>query len=213
MINSSSYQLFFDELDFGEIIKQVNLVSSSELRDEIKLRKSGELLYQGSLSLLGRINNILGASKQQPIDSTETKIDFSFNLFLSSCTQHRVNTSFVSKYLTPQPRAKYVRQEDRRITSLSPTDFVELFDVEEFAATVSLAHDEDINSWLDLVEVFLENNRDVCKLPEIAQKTNLSKVQVFIALLFGNFEILQSGGFYSEIRIRLSASLDTTSIC
>ncbi len=190
-----------DPLDFGKIIKKVNWVSSSNLRDEVKLRKSGELIYQGSLSILELANIILSESKQESIDSTETKIDASFNLFLASCTQQSVNTSFLSKYLITQPKAKYVRSETRIIKSLVPAGFVELFDPEEFTATVSLAHDEDIDSWLNLVKICLEKNKDVCTLSQIAKKTNLSKVQVFLTLLFGNFEILQVGGFYGEIRI------------
>ncbi|MDJ0650536.1 MAG: hypothetical protein QNJ60_17730 [Xenococcaceae cyanobacterium MO_188.B19] len=37
---------------FNSIIKQVNSISSSSLSDEVKLRRSGELFYQGSQTLL-----------------------------------------------------------------------------------------------------------------------------------------------------------------
>jgi len=56
------------DYSFSSIIQQVNLIDSSQLRDEIKLRRSGELIYQGSVSLLAQVEEALEIAGQQDLD-------------------------------------------------------------------------------------------------------------------------------------------------
>ena len=76
------------DYSFENIIKQVNSISSSALSNEVKLRRSGELFYQGSQTLLLQAEKMLESALQQEVDLTDTKIDSSFSLFLASLTQH-----------------------------------------------------------------------------------------------------------------------------
>lgn len=69
----------------------------------------------------------------------------------------------------------------------------------------TLAHDEDINSWINLVFECLEANAEVSTLAQIAKITNLSIAQVFVSLLFGDFELLQSGDFYEGLAIEVKS--------
>ncbi len=47
------------DYSFKNIIKQVNSISSSALSNEVKLRRSGELFYQGSQTLLAQAEKIV----------------------------------------------------------------------------------------------------------------------------------------------------------
>ena len=191
---------------FSSIIQQVKLIDSSQLRDEIKLRRSGELFYQGSVSLLAQAEAALENAQQQGIDLTDTPIDNSFEQFLASLTQQSISTSFLQKYLKPQIRSKYERETFHKIQSLTSSEAVGLFDLDLIESEViSLAHDEDINAWIERVTECLETNVEISTLPQIAKATNLSIAQVFISLLFGDFELVQSGDFYEgfEIQVKL----------
>ena len=191
---------------FGCIIKQVNLIDSSHLRDEIKLRRSGELFYQGSLSILAQAEAALENAKKQDANSTDTSIDNSFGQFLASLTQQIISTSFLQKYLKPQIRTKNERAESTHIKILTTAEAVNLFDLDLFeSGVVSLAHDEDINAWIDVVTKCLETNVEISTLPQIAKTTDLSIAQVFISLLFGNFELVQLGNFYEGFKIEVKS--------
>ncbi len=63
------------DYSLSSIIKQVNSISSSSLSDEVKLRRSGELFYQGSQTLLLQAEKILEAARAQEVDLTDTKVD------------------------------------------------------------------------------------------------------------------------------------------
>ncbi len=187
---------------FSSIIQQVNLIDSSGLRDEIKLRRSGELFYQGSLSILARAEAALKNSRQPEIDATDTKIDSSFSLFIASLTQQCVSTNFLKKYLQSQVRAVYQRESPVRIQSLTSTEAIEKYSLDLISSEVSsLAYDENINAWIDKVFGCLRNDPQINTLAQIVRATDLSTAQVFISLLFGEFELNQTGDFYDEFEI------------
>lgn len=191
------------DYSFSSIIQQVNLIDSSQLRDEIKLRRSGELFYQGSVGLLKQAEAALEIAQQQEINLIDTKIDDSFSQFLASLTQQSISNSFLQKYLKPQIRTKYEREESTYIKSLTTTEAVNLFDLDLFEReVVSLAHDEDINAWIDIVTKCLETNPKIGTMLQIVEATNLSIAQVFISLLFSDYELIQRNNFYGEIEIK-----------
>ena len=193
---------------FSSIIQQVNLIDSSGLRDEIKLRRSGELFYQGSLSILARAEAALEDSRQPKIDATDTKIDSSFSLFLASLTQQCVSTNFLEKYLQPQVRAVYQRESSVRLQSLTSAEAIEKYSLDQISSEVSsLAYDENINAWIEKVLGCLRNNPQVNTLTQIVRATDLSTAQVFIALLFGNFELVPSEDFYEGFEIRVRSTI------
>ena len=72
---------------FSDIIQQVNIIDSSYLKDEIKLRRTGELFYLGSVCLLAQAEAALENAQQDNIDLINTPIDNSFCQFLASLTQ------------------------------------------------------------------------------------------------------------------------------
>ena len=194
------------DYSFNNIIKQVNLIDSSHLRDEIKLRRSGELFYQGSMSLLAQAEAAFENAQQENIDLPDTLIDNCFGQFLASLTQQSISTLFLQKYLKPQIKSKYEREISVKIQSLTSSEAVGLFDLGLIESEViSLAHDEDINAWIDLVTKCLETNVEISTLPQIAKATNLSIAQVFISLLFGDFELVQSGDFYEGFKIEVKS--------
>lgn len=58
---------------------------------------------------------------------------------------------------------------------------------------IELAHSEDIELWIEIVAAALTQPMG---LNELVEKLDLSVVQVWIALMFGGFEIERSGDFY-----------------
>ncbi|WP_019505957.1 hypothetical protein [Pleurocapsa sp. PCC 7319] len=197
------------DYSFSAIIQQVNKIDSSHIKDEIKLRRTGELFYLGSVCLLAQAEAALENAQQDNVDLTDTPIDNSFCQFLASLTQQSISTSFLQKYLKPQSRAKYQRETSVKIQSLTSSEAVGLFDLDLIEPQViSLAHNENINAWIERITKCLESNIEINTLPQISKATALSIAQVFISLLFGDFELLQSGDFYEgfaiEVRSRTS---------
>jgi hypothetical protein len=192
------------DYSFGDIIQQVNKIDSSHLKDEIKLRRTGELFYLGSVCLLAQAEAALENAQQDNVDLTDTPIDNSFCQFLASLTQQSISTTFLQRYLKPQSRVKYERETFHKIQSLTSSEAVGLFDLDLIEPQViSLAHDENINVWVQRVTKCLESNIEIGTLPQIAKATDLSIAQVFISLLFGDFELLQSGDFYEGLAIEV----------
>lgn len=187
---------------FSSIIQQVNQIARSGLRDELKLRHAGELFYQGSLSILARAEAALEDSRQPEIELTDTKIDSSFSLFLVSLTQQSISTNFLQKYLKPKVRGTYQRESSVAIQALTSSEAIEKYSLERISSEVnSLAYDENINAWIDKVLGCLKNNPQVNTLAQIVRATDLSTAQVFISLLFGEFELNRTGNFYDGFEI------------
>ena len=191
-------------ISFSQLIHKVDIIESACIRDEVKLRRSGELIHLGSEQILQKANTLLEKSQQSPVDRTDTLIDRSFGNFLSSLTQQSISTNFIAKYLQPQIRADYQREITRSIKFLSATEALnelaeDLIESEIF----TLAHDENIEVWIELVERHLKLYPETNTLPEIAKLNNLTLAQAFVAALFGNFEIEQLGGFYGVAKLKL----------
>ncbi|PSB05976.1 hypothetical protein C7B62_24015 [Pleurocapsa sp. CCALA 161] len=173
------------------------------MRDEIKLRRSGELFYQGSINLLEQVKIALAVAQQQEINLADTSIDNSFSQFLFSLTQQSISTSFLTKYLIPQPKTAYQRESSIKTQVLSSTEAISLLKADLIESEViSLAHDEDINAWIDQVRRCLETNPQIDTMLQIVEATDLSIVQVFISLLFSDYELIQRNNFYGEIEIK-----------
>ena len=194
------------DISFTQLIQKVDAVSSTCVRDEVKLRRSGELIYLGSEQILQKADTLLEKSQQLEIDETDTQIDNSFNNFLASLTQQSISTLFLTKYLQPRPITDYHREITKSIKFLSATEALDELAEDLLESEIfTLAHDEDINSWINLVFECLEANAEVSTLAQIAKITNLSIAQVFVSLLFGDFELLQSGDFYEGLAIEVKS--------
>ncbi|MGV2831788.1 hypothetical protein [Myxosarcina sp. GI1(2024)] len=191
-------------ISFTQLIQKVDAVSSACIRDEVKLRRSGELIYFGSEQILERANTLLEKSQRSQVDETDTQIDRSFSEFLASLTQQSVSTVFLAKYLQPQRRADYHRETTKLIKFLSATEALDVIAEDLFESEVfTLAHDENIEVWVESVERHLKLYPKVNTLPEIAKSNDLTLAQTFVAALFGNFKIEQSGGFYEVEQLKL----------
>ena len=192
------------DIPFAQLIQQVDKIQSATIPDEIKLRRSGELICFVSEQILQKAKTLLENQERSPVTQADTQIDRSFSNFLSSLTQQSISTNFIAKYLQPQIRAEYQREITRSIKFLSATEALDelaenLIESEIF----TLAHDENIEVWIESVERHLKLYPETNTLPEIAKSNNLTLAQAFVAALFGNFEIEQRGEFYEVDRLKL----------
>ena len=192
------------DIPFAQLIQQVDKIQSATIPDEIKLRRSGELICFVSEQILQKAKNLLEKSQRSQVTQADTQIDRSFSNFLSSLTQQSISTYFIAKYLQPQQRADYYREITRSIKFLSATEALDelaedLIESEVFA----LAHDENIEVWIESVEQHLKLYPEINTLPEIAKLNGLTLAQTFIAALFGNFQIKHFGGFYEVRQLKL----------
>ncbi len=191
-------------IPFAQLIQQVDKIQSATIPDEIKLRRSGELICFGSEQILQKAKSLLEKSQRSQVDEADTQIDQSFSDFLVSLSQQSISTNFLAKYLQPQVRADYHREITRSIKFLSATEALdELAEVCIESEIFTLAHDEKIEVWIELVERHLKLYPETNTLPEIAKLNNLTLAQAFVAALFGNFKIEQLGGFYDVARLKL----------
>ncbi|MEN9518990.1 MAG: hypothetical protein RLZZ381_1578 [Cyanobacteriota bacterium] len=181
----------------------MDTVQCACIRDEVKLRRSGELIYFISEQILDQANALLENSQQTEVDEIDTKIDCSFSDFIKSLTQQSISTNFMLEYLQPQPKADYQRETTRSIKFLSVQEALEELAEDLIESEIfTLAHDENIEVWIDLVDRHLQLYPEVNTLPKIAKLNDLTLAQAFVAALFGNFKIKQIGDFYeSEINI------------
>jgi hypothetical protein len=208
------------EYSFKELIKRVDAVESSVIPDEIKLKRLGALIYQGSLNLLAQAESILENTRYSEVEQGDTKIDCRFSQFLLSLTQQSVSTNFLNKYLRPTPKAKYeredamfeetsnisaVREATVKIQSLTASEALSEFEL-DLIEVISLAHDENIDDWITLVTECIKSDPQIKSLPQITQATSLSSSQVFISLLFGDFSLKQNGSFYEGDSIQVQKS-------
>ena len=191
-------------ISFSQLIHKVDIIESACIRDEVKLKRSGELIHLGSEQILQKANTLLEKLQQLPVDRTDTQIDRSFSNFLSSLTQQSISTYFIAKYLQPQRRADYHRETTKSIKFLSATEALDELEEDLIESEIfTLAHDENIEVWIESVERHLKLYPEINTLPKIAKLNNLTLAQVFVAALFGNFEIEQRGEFYEVDRLKL----------
>jgi chromatin segregation and condensation protein Rec8/ScpA/Scc1 (kleisin family) len=192
------------DIPFVQLIQQVDDIQSATISDEVKLRRSGELIYFVSEQILQKANALLEKSQQSQVDEIDTKIDRSFSDFLASLTQQSTSTLFLVKYLQPQIKANYQRETKRSINFFSATEALnelaeDLIESEIF----TLAHDENIEVWIESVERHLKLYPEVNTLPVIAKLNDLTLAQAFVAALFGNFKVEQLGNFYEVEQLKL----------
>jgi hypothetical protein len=192
------------DIPFAQLIQQVDSIQSGTISDEVKLRRSGELIYFVSEQILDKAKALLEKSQQSEVDETDTKIDRSFSDFLTSLTQQSIFTVFLAKYLQPQPKVDYQREGTRSIKFLSATEALdELAEDLVESEIFTLAYDENIEVWIESVERHLKLHPKVNTLPKIAQLNDLTLAQAFVAALFGNFRLEQFGDFYEVNQLKL----------
>ena len=75
----------------------------------------------------------------------------------------------------------------------------DLIESEVFA----LAHDENIEVWIESVERHLKLHPKANTITEIAKSNELTLAQAFVAALFGHFKIKQLGDFYEVEGLKL----------
>ena len=191
-------------IPFAQLIQQVDKIQSATIPDEIKLRRSGELICFVSEQILQKAKILLEKSQQSEVDETDTQIDGGFSEFLASLTQQSISTNFLAKYLEPQPKTDYQRGANRSLQLLSPTEALDELAKDLLESEVfTLAHDENIEVWIESVKRHLELYPEINTLPKIAKLNDLTLAQAFVAALFGNFKIEQRGGFYEVKQLKL----------
>lgn len=211
-------------ISFTQLIKKVDVIESACIRDEVKLRRSGELIHLVSEQILQKANTLLEKLHSSGIDETDTKVDRSFSNFLVSLTQQSISTLFLAKYLQPQQKAEYYRETTKSVKFLSATEALDelaeniveqgsvvgfpdhtqvLLESEIFA----LAHDENIEVWIESVKQHLKLHPKIDTLPDIARLNELTLAQTFVAALFGNFQLEQTGDFYDEFGIKVESRI------
>lgn len=80
-----------------------------------------------------------------------------------------------------------------------------LTEVEAFNQAIALAHDEDVSTWTGAIEQWLiEQNISAIPLVQLQQSVEMPLVQVWLALLLGQYTIEQRGEFYETEQIWVS---------
>ncbi|HEY9640662.1 MAG TPA: hypothetical protein V6C57_09265 [Coleofasciculaceae cyanobacterium] len=81
-----------------------------------------------------------------------------------------------------------------------------LTDAEVFNRTLNLAHDEAVSTWTRTITSWMVENR-VATLPlvQLQQAVQMPLVQLWLALLLGEYTIEQGGEFYDVQQIWVSA--------
>lgn len=187
--------------DFQKLITQVDKIGDGDnFITEQLLKQSGKLIYQSSLVILERAQQCLDEQLQFQIEVKEedTIVDELFSIYLDNLCQQSINTDFLDSYLQSRKRKPYERNSTTTIIqNFTPVEAIAEFDLIE--EVVNLAHDEDINLWVEEVEHFLQGNFKINTLEQIVEEIDLSLAQVFMALLFGDFELERgSKNFYSK---------------
>lgn len=81
-----------------------------------------------------------------------------------------------------------------------------LTDVEVFNQALSLAHDEDVSTWTRVIAHWMEKHSiSTIPLVQLQQAVQMPLVQLWLALLLGEYAIEQRGEFYDVQRIWVSA--------
>ncbi|MDX2229928.1 MAG: hypothetical protein NW220_09835 [Leptolyngbyaceae cyanobacterium bins.349] len=72
-----------------------------------------------------------------------------------------------------------------------------LTDVEVFNGVLSLAHDEDVSGWVKIISHWMkEHNVSTIPLVQLQQAVAMPLVQLWLALLLGDYKMEQRGEFY-----------------
>lgn len=77
-----------------------------------------------------------------------------------------------------------------------------LTEVEAFNRALEIAHDEDVSEWTQVISRWLEQPSTVpIALPSLQKAVKMPLVQLWLALLLGNYQIEQRGEFYDNQHI------------
>lgn len=80
-----------------------------------------------------------------------------------------------------------------------------LTEVEAFNAALSLAHDEDVSAWGQTIAHWMTEQRvSTIPLMQLQQSVGMPLVQLWLALLLGEYAIEQRGEFYNAQQIWVS---------
>ena len=72
---------------------------------------------------------------------------------------------------------------------------------EELDLALSIAHDEDVSTWIEAIAVCLKSNSIPMRFIDLQNKLKLPVVEVWLGLLLGDFKLLQKGAFYDADQI------------
>ena len=64
---------------------------------------------------------------------------------------------------------------------------------------IELAPEENINQWIEGVRIWMSSQKQIeFRLSEIVEGTKMPRSKVFLALLHGEFKLVQEGNFYQN---------------
>ena len=72
---------------------------------------------------------------------------------------------------------------------------------EELDLALSIAHDEDVSTWIEAISVCLKSNDVPMRFIDLQNKLKLSIVEIWLGLLLGDFKLEQKGAFYDANEI------------
>jgi chromatin segregation and condensation protein Rec8/ScpA/Scc1 (kleisin family) len=92
--------------------------------------------------------------------------------------------------------------EDSVVATVDKSKMLEMLDqmsLEEAAQkAVSTAHDENVSDWnAEILTWFHQHHRSEISLKELQQSLNMPLIQLWLALLLGQYQLQQRGDFYS----------------
>lgn len=135
--------------------------------------------------------------RHRPTEPVLANLENCVELFLQS-QQIRFSSDLFEEpdeHYYPDQRKSATR--DTIVAKIAPDQLADaiaqLPEAQALEATLSLAHAEDIDAWIDVVRSIATTR---ITLSTLVQRSGLSIVQVWIALLFGGFTIEREGDFY-----------------
>ncbi len=75
---------------------------------------------------------------------------------------------------------------------------------EELDLALSIAHDEDVSTWIEAIAVCLKSNTAPMCFIDLQNKLKLPIIEVWLGLLLGDFKLEQKGAFYDADQIWIS---------
>ncbi|MBD2067066.1 hypothetical protein H6F93_05905 [Leptolyngbya sp. FACHB-671] len=82
-----------------------------------------------------------------------------------------------------------------------------LTEAEAFNQAMEIAHDEDVSAWVGAIDQCLQDQQvSTIPLIRLQQATDVPLVQLWLALLLGEYRLEQRGEFYENEQLWVSAS-------
>ena len=163
---------------------------------QLQLREAGSAIEKLSAVLAAKCNLTLDRwdAKWNPREPIVADLTARVDLFVQG-QQFCLADLFKDKEAHYYPETRQPVERSETVVQAQPNKLADAIEAEEVALqeTLNLAHTESIGEWIQHIDRTLIRKM---KLETLQQEVSLSIVQVWIALLFGEFRLERRGDFY-----------------